>query len=158
MGVPPRSPHTSCLGRRPKAACNAAKEVPPLDPLPQLGRCRPLVPTSSAHGDIKDASNGASGGGCAHPRALVAVQPRLHHGRLAVRHLAERQHGATLWLAIEAARSCCRVHGRRGQVLVAAGYIKLGPRLRRSNLEYVILQGWQFHRTKWQRVLQHCSR
>jgi len=37
-------------------------------------------------------------------------------------------------------------------VLVAAGYVELGPRLKRSNLEYVILQGSQFHRTKW-RVL-----
>ena len=120
--------------------------------------CRPLLPTSSAHGDIKDASNGASGGGCARPRALVAVQPRLHHGRLAVRHLAQRQHGATLWLALEAARSCHQLHGCRDQVLVAADYVELGPRLKRSNLEYVILQGSHFHRTKWQRVLQRCSR
>ena len=43
-------------------------------------------------------------------------------------------------------------------VLVAAGYVELGPRLKRSNLEYVILQGSQFHRTKWLRILQRCSR
>jgi len=50
------------------------------------------------------------------------------------------------------------VHGCGAQVLVAAGYVELGPRLKRSNLEYVILQGSQFHRTKWQRVLHRCSR
>ena len=156
--LPPRSPYKSCLGSLPKAEAAKNGEVDTPRGLPQLGRCRPLLPTSSGHGDIKDASNGASGGGCARPRALVAVQPRLHHGRLAVRHLAERQHGATLWLALEAARSCRRVHGCGAQVLVAAGYVELGPRLKRSNLEYVILQGSQFHRTKWQRVLQRCSR
>ena len=156
--LPPRSPYKSCLGRRPKTEAAPNGEVDTPRGLPQLGRCRPLLPTSSGHGDIKDACNGASGGGCAHPRSLVAVQPRLHHGRLAVRHLAERQHGATLWLALEAARSCRRVHGCGAQVLVAAGYVELGPRLKRSNLEYVILQGSQFHRTKWQRVLHRCSR
>jgi hypothetical protein len=145
--LPPRSPHKSCLGRRPKPNAAKNREVDtPHDP-PQLGRCRPLLPTSSGHGDIKDASNGASGGGCARPRALVAVQPRLHHGRLAVRHLAQRQHGATLWLVLEAARSCPRVHGCRTQVLVAADYVELGPRLNRSNLEYVILQGSQLYRS-----------
>ena len=123
-----------------------------------LSACRPLQPTSSGHGGIKDASNGASGGGCAHPRALVVVQPRLHHGRLAVRHIAERQHGATLWLALEAARSCHRVHSCCAQVLVAADYVELGPQLKRSNLEYVILQGSHFHRRKWRRALQRCSR
>ena len=50
------------------------------------------------------------------------------------------------------------MHGCRAQVLVAADYVELGPRLKRSNLEYVILQGSHFHRTKWQRVLQRCSR
>ena len=156
-GYLPRSPHKSCLGRRPKA--NAAENGGgiPTEPLPQLGRCRPLLPTSSAHGDIKDASNGASGGGCAPPRTFVAAQLRLHHARLATRHVAERQHGATLWLVFEAARSCRRVHGCCAQVLVAAGYVELGPRLTRSNLEYVILQGSHFHRTKWQRALQRCT-
>ena len=50
------------------------------------------------------------------------------------------------------------MHGRCAQVLVATGHVELGPRLTRSNLEFVILQGSQFHRTKWQRVLQHSSR
>ena len=36
------------------------------------------------------------------------------------------------------------------ELIVAAWLLKLGPRLTTSNLEYVILQGWQFHRTKWQ--------
>lgn len=45
------------------------------------------------------------------------------------------------------------MHGCRAQVLVAAGYVELGPRLKRSNLEYVIL-----HRRKWWRALQRCSR
>ena len=156
-GYLPRSPHKSCLGRRPKA--NAAENGGgiPTEPLPQLGRCRPLQPTSSGHGKQR-CFQWASGGGCARPRALVAVQPRLHHSRLAVRHLAQRQHGATLWLALEAARSCRGVYGRCAQVIVAAGYVELGPRLTRSNLEFVILQGSQFHRTKWRRVLQHSSR
>ena len=69
-----------------------------------------------------------------------------------------RQHGATLWLALEAARSCHRVHSCCAQVLVAADYVELGPQLKRSNLEYVILQGSHFHRRKWRRALQHCSR
>ena len=157
-GYLPRSPHKSCLGSLPKA--NAAENGGgiPTEPLPQLGRCRPLLPTSSGHGGIKDASNGASGGGCAPPRTFVAVQPRLHHARLAARHLAQRQHGATLWLAFEAARSCRGVYGRCAQVIVAAGYVELGPRLTRSNIEFVILQGSQFHRTKWRRALQRSSR
>ena len=155
--LPPRSPYKSWLGRRPNAdaAKNGEVDTVPRNPCwPQLGPGRPPLPTSSCHGDIKDASNGASGGGCACPRTFVAVQPRLHHDRLAVRHLAQRQHGATLWLALEAARSCHRVHGCRAQVLDAADDVELGPRLKRSILEYVILQGSQFHRTKWQRVLQ----
>ena len=65
---------------------------------------------------------------------------------------------ALLQLALKAARSCCRVHGRCAQVLVAAGYVELGPRLTRSNLEFVILQGSQFHRTKWLQVLHRGSR
>ena len=50
------------------------------------------------------------------------------------------------------------MHGCRAQVLVAAGYVELGPRLKRSNLEYVILQGSHFHHRKWRRALQRCSR
>ena len=50
------------------------------------------------------------------------------------------------------------MHGHCAQVLVAAGCVELGPRLTRSNLEFVILQGSQFHRTNWWRVLQRCSR
>ena len=38
------------------------------------------------------------------------------------------------------------MHGCRTQVLVAADYVELGPRLNRSNLEYVILQGSQLYR------------
>ena len=50
------------------------------------------------------------------------------------------------------------MHGHRGQVHVAAHSVELGPQLKRSNLEYVILQGSQFCRTKWQRAFQRCSR
>ena len=50
------------------------------------------------------------------------------------------------------------MHGCRAQVLVADGYVELGPRLKRSNLEYVILQGSRFYRRKWRRALQRCSR
>ena len=156
----PRSPHKSCLGRRPKAIAAKNGGVTPIEPLPQLGRCRPLLPTSSGHGGIKDASNGAIGGGCAHPRTLVAVQPRLYHGRLAVRHIAERQADSMAlrcgWRSRH--RGSHRVYGCCDQVLVAADYVELGPRLKRSNLEYVILQGSHFHRRKWRRALQRCSR
>ena len=145
------------MGRRPKAACKISKEVPPsgthLEPPSACLSWR----GSSDHGDIKDASNGASGGGCAHPRALVAAQARLYHGRLAVRHLAK--HSMALrcgWLSRQrGAVTECTV---AAQVLVAADHLELGPRLKRPNLEFVILQRWHFHRTKWQRVLQRCSR
>ena len=55
-------------------------------------------------------------------------------------------------------RGSHRVYGCCDQVLVAADYVELGPRLKRSNLEYVILQGSHFHRRKWRRALQRCSR
>ena len=77
--------------------------VPPRNPSFFLAARRPLLAASSDHGDIKDACNGTSGGGCAHPRALKAVQPRLHHARLAARHLAQRQHGIRCrWRLLEA--------------------------------------------------------
>jgi predicted component of type VI protein secretion system len=50
------------------------------------------------------------------------------------------------------------VHSCHAHVLIAADYVELGPRLKRSILEYVILQGWHFRRKKWQRLLQRCSR
>ena len=53
--------------------------------------------------DIKDASNRANGGSCAQLRALMAVQPRLHYARLAAGQPVQRQHGAALQLALEAA-------------------------------------------------------
>ena len=52
------------------------------------------------------ASNGANGGYCAHPCALVAVEPRLHHDQLTAYHLAVVQHGAVLQLALEQHGSC----------------------------------------------------
>ena len=62
-----------------------------------------LWPTSSDHGDIKDACNGTSGGGFAHPRALKAVRGHAFHHARAARHLAKRQHGLhALQLALEA--------------------------------------------------------
>ena len=36
------------------------------------------------------------------------------------------------------------MHGHCAQVLVAAGYADMGPRLTRSNLEFVHLQGLSF--------------
>ena len=54
----------------------------------------------------KGASNGANGGYCAHPCALVAVEPRLHHDQLTAYHLAVVQHGAVLQLALEQHGSC----------------------------------------------------
>ena len=39
------------------------------------------------------------------------------------------------------------MHGCRAQVLVAADYVELGPRLKRSSLECVILQGSQLCRS-----------
>jgi hypothetical protein len=106
----PRTSHTKVSwGAAPRPTPRRTRGLPRREPLRRSPRCRPLLPTSSCHGDIKDASNGASGGGCAHPRTFVAAQPRLHHARLSARHLAERQHGAMLWLAFDAARSCRRV-------------------------------------------------
>jgi hypothetical protein len=157
-GYLPRSPHKSCLGRRPKA--NAAENGGgiPTEPLPQLGR----LSASAAdllwpwrHQRCFQWSQWRRLRSSARSRGSSAASSSRP---LAVRHVAERQRGATMWLALEAARSCPRVHGCRTQVLVAAGYVELGPRLKGSNLEYVILQGSQFHRTKWQRVLQRCSR
>lgn len=84
--------------------------------------------------------------------SCVFITPDSQHG------MSLSDSMALLQLALEAARSCRRVHGRCAQVLIAAGYVELGPRLTRSNLEFVILQGSQFHRTKWRRVLQHSSR
>ena len=42
--------------------------------------------------------------------------------------------------------------------MFAAALCELGPQLENDILEYVILQGSQFHRTKRLRVLQRCSR
>ena len=132
--------------------------VPPRNPSFFLAARRPLLAASSDHGDIKDACNGTSGGGCAHPRALKAVQPRLHHARLAARHLAQRQHGMRCrWRLLEADLrqqhgSCRCMDFTWIELLVTAWLLKVGPRLTRSNLEYVILQGSQFRRRK------RCSR
>ena len=54
--------------------------------------------------------------------------------------------------------SCCCTNVKPVELIIAAWQLKLGPRLTKSNLEYVILQGSQFHRTKWQRVLHRSSR
>ena len=108
-------------------------------------------PPTIEHGDIKDACNGTNGGACAHSLALEAVQPRLHHARLAARHLAQRQHGMRCsWRSRHG--SCRCMDFKPIELLIAAWLLKLGPRLTKSNIEYVILQGSQFHRTKW-RVL-----
>lgn len=107
---------------------------------------------SSDHGDIKDACNGTNGGACAHSLALEAVQPRLHHARLAARHLAQRQHGMRCSWRSRHDGSCRCMDFKPIELLIAAWLLKLGPRLTKSNIEYVILQGSQFHRTKW-RVL-----
>ena len=112
---------------------------------------RPSMAASSDHGDIKDACNGTNGGACAHSLALEAVQPRLHHARLVARHLAQRQHGMRCsWRSRHG--SCRCMDFKPIELLIAAWLLKLGPRLTKSNIEYVILQGSQFHRTKW-RVL-----
>ena len=113
---------------------------------------RPRLVAASNHGDIKDACNGTNGGACAHPLALEAVQPRLHHARLAARHLAQRQHGMRCSWRSRQHGSCRCMDFKPIELLIAAWLLKLGPRLKKSNLEYVILQGSQFHRTKW-RVL-----
>ena len=54
--------------------------------------------------------------------------------------------------------SCCCTNVKPVELIIAAWLLKLGPRLTKSNLEYVILQGSQFHRTKWLRVLHRGSR
>ena len=120
-------------------------------------RSGPSMAASSDHGDIKDACNGTNGGACAHSLALEAVQPRLHHARLVARHLAQRQHGMRCsWRSRHG--SCRCMDFKPIELLIAAWLLKLGPRLTKSNIEYVILQGSQFHRTKRLRVLQRCSR
>ena len=100
------------------------------------------------------------------PVAAAALRRALSWQFSRVFITPDSQHGTSLrdsmalrwWLVFEAARSCRRMHGCCAQVLVAADYVELGPRLKRSNLEYVILQGSHLHRTKWRRALQHCSR
>ena len=86
------------------------------------------------------------------------VQLRLHHARLAARHLAQRQHGMRCSWRSRQCGSCRCMDFKPIELLIAAWLLKLGPRLTKSNIEYVILQGSQVHRTKWQRVLQCCSR
>ena len=110
-------------------------------------------PPTIDHGDIKDACNGTNGGACAHSLALEAVQPRLHHARRAARHLAQRQHGMRCsWRSRHG--SCRCMDFKPIELLIAAWLLKLGPRLTKSNIEYVILQWSQFRRTKCEYLLQ----
>ena len=78
----------------------------------------------------------------------------------------DSQHGSLL---SDSMTQCFRWRSRQQEAVAAwisnhlscsllLSCLKLGPRLTKSNLEYVILQGSQFHRTKWRRVLQRCSR
>ena len=72
----------------------------------------------------------------------------------------DSQHGTT---SLSDSMACAAVGARGNMEAVTAwisnrlscslllGCLKLGPRLIKSNLEYVILQGSQFHRTKWRR-------
>ena len=54
--------------------------------------------------------------------------------------------------------SCRCTNVKPVELIVAVWPLKLGPRLTKSNIEYVILQGSQFHRTKWLQVLHRGSR
>ena len=139
-----RRPRKSCLGRRPKPNGSETNDAKPAEVRLFFIGSRPLLPTSSDHGDIKDASNGASGGSRAHPRALKAVQPHLHHARLAAGQPVQRQHDAVLQLALRQRGSCCCTNVMPVELMVAAWLLKLGPRLTTSNLENVILQGRSF--------------
>ena len=132
------SPAGKLFGAPPRGRWQRSKSIEPTGTPPWCAPIGPRLVAASDHGDIKDASNGASGGSCAHPRALKAVHPSLHHARLAARQPAQRQHGMR-----------CSWRSRRPEAVRCTDFkliefahccwlLKLGPRLTKANIEYAI--------------------